>query len=90
VREIKKSTSAVYKSDVRQSYSGIKLSEFLDNSDITAKMYNILVQYMTQFGDVVLQSVLKGNFLKIRNAGKESWTQFNDVRQSYLTKSIGE
>lgn len=83
VGEIKKSTDLVLE---QTSGKQTMLSEFIESAGLPVKVYNILIEYIAQFGDVPLDSVLKGNFLKLRNAGNGSWKLFTDSRELYCRK----
>jgi hypothetical protein len=64
---------------------GARISDFLsEESDISIRLHSCLVEYIKAAGDIFVERVRKKEFMKIRNAGKKSWDEFNAKRELYL------
>ena len=68
---------------------GARISDFLsEESDISIRLHSCLVVYKEAVGDVFVERVRKKDFMKIRNAGKKTWDEFNAKREIYLYRKM--
>jgi len=73
------------------SNNNITIKYFLKNSDTDNKrLLYILDEYRSFYGDVLLDDVLKFNFLRLRNAGEKAWCDFLSAKEIFFSdlKSI--
>jgi hypothetical protein len=70
---------------IKRRLMGLSITDFLRSDTNTGiRVEHILIEYRSSFGDCDIDDVIKGNFLKIRNAGGKSWSEFVTAREKLL------
>jgi hypothetical protein len=64
----------------------LMLDVLLKEVDMPVRLQKIVNEYINTFGNTSMQNVNVYNFLKIRNAGKKSWADFEQIREEYMKK----
>jgi hypothetical protein len=61
---------------------------FLDHTDVvcSTRLRNILRDQVMWYEDMPLKEYSKSHFLKMRNAGRGGWAEFERLRDSVLNK----
>jgi hypothetical protein len=77
-------------SKTKRQLTGMSVTDFLRSesleSNITIRLEHILVEYRKYFDDCNINDVIKSDFLKIRNAGEKSWSEFERARLDYTNR----